>query len=74
MKPTTSGKPLTEREVEVVQNLSQGKTNKEIGEILGISIHTVKFHLENINKKMGTSTRTGAAVKWCTELCVSQSI
>lgn len=54
--------PLTTRELEVVQLLSDGLTNKEIAQRLGISDHTVKFHLNGIMGKLGVDTRTEAVV------------
>lgn len=52
---------LTIREMEVFQWLCQGKTNWEIGKILGISAWTAKIHVCNILKKMGVNNRTQAA-------------
>lgn len=46
---------LTEREHEVFYWASKGKTNMEIGCILGITLSTVKFHLRNIFKKLGVT-------------------
>lgn len=54
--------PLTSRELEVVQLLADGLTNKEIAHRLGISDHTVKFHLNGIMGKLGVETRTEAVV------------
>lgn len=54
--------PLTTRESEVVQLLAAGLTNKEIAQRLGISDHTVKFHLNGIMGKLGVETRTEAVV------------
>jgi two-component system nitrate/nitrite response regulator NarL len=54
--------PLTHREMEVVQLLADGKTNKEIASRLGISDHTVKFHVNGILGKLGVETRTEAVV------------
>ena len=51
---------LTQRELEVVQLLSSGARNKEIAEQLFLSVRTVKFHLENIYRKLGTSRRAEA--------------
>lgn len=51
---------LTSRELEVLAHASQGKTNKEIGEILFISDRTVQGHLKNIYQKFGVTTRTEA--------------
>lgn len=52
---------LTAREAEVLFWVSRGKTNKDIGEILGMSAATVKKHLEHIYVKLGVETRTAAA-------------
>ena len=51
---------LTERELEVLSHASQGKTNKEIGQLLFISDRTVQGHLKNIYQKFGVTTRTEA--------------
>lgn len=49
---------LTPREREVIQALTQGFTNKEIGNTLGITEPTVKAHIKHIMEKMKCSTRT----------------
>ncbi len=49
--------PLTEREVEILQLLAYGLTNKQIAARLKISAHTVKFHVSTIYTKMGTTNR-----------------
>ena len=49
--------PLTEREVEILQQLAYGLTNKQIAARLKISAHTVKFHVSMIYNKMGTTNR-----------------
>lgn len=54
---------LTEREQEVLRLLAEGKTNKEIAEVLIISDRTVQTHLSNIFGKMGVSTRTEAVLE-----------
>jgi DNA-binding NarL/FixJ family response regulator len=51
---------LTAREHEVLVLASDGLSNREIGSALGISDHTVKFHLASIYAKLGASTRTEA--------------
>ncbi len=51
---------LTLREVEVLRLLADGSGNKEIASHLGISEHTVKFHISSILGKLGVSTRTEA--------------
>jgi DNA-binding NarL/FixJ family response regulator len=52
---------LTQREAEVLLWLSRGKTNRDIGEILGMAPRTVNKHLEHIFEKLGVETRTAAA-------------
>ena len=54
---------LTPREVEVLTAVSNGLTNKEIARELGISRHTVKFHLESLMRKLGVSSRAEAVSK-----------
>jgi DNA-binding NarL/FixJ family response regulator len=51
---------LTERELEVLRVVAQGKSNKEIGEMLGIATNTVQVHLRNIFGKLTVSDRTEA--------------
>lgn len=51
---------LTQRETEVLEWVSYGKTNAEISVILGTSPRTVQKHLEHIFEKLGVETRTGA--------------
>ena len=52
--------PLTPRESEVLQLLASGLPNKSIGTQLGISEHTVKFHVNSILSKLGAQSRTEA--------------
>jgi len=54
--------PLTARELEVLNLLSAGRTNKEIASRLGITEHTIKFHVNAILGKLGAETRTEAVV------------
>jgi len=51
---------LTPREAEVLSWLAKGKTNRDIGDILGLSPRTVNKHLEHIYEKLGVETRTAA--------------
>jgi DNA-binding NarL/FixJ family response regulator len=51
---------LTERELQVLQLLAQGLANKQIAITLGISDHTVKFHVSGIYAKLGAASRTEA--------------
>ncbi|AQZ35012.1 DNA-binding response regulator [Pseudomonas sp. LPH1] len=52
---------LTEREVQVLRWVACGKTNRDIGDILGLSPRTVNKHLEHVYVKLGVETRTAAA-------------
>lgn len=52
--------PLTDREMDVLQLLAQGKQNKEIASTLRISERTVKFHVSSILGKLGATNRTEA--------------
>jgi DNA-binding CsgD family transcriptional regulator len=51
---------LTERELEVLTWVAQGKMNAEIAELLWLAPSTVRKHLENVYAKLGVSTRTAA--------------
>jgi DNA-binding NarL/FixJ family response regulator len=51
---------LTPREVEVIELISQGMRNKDIGLVLGISNETVHVHIKNIFTKLNVEDRTGA--------------
>jgi DNA-binding CsgD family transcriptional regulator len=53
--------PEPSREAEVVPMLSAGLSNKEIGDKLGISERTVKFHVANVFAKVGAHDRRSAA-------------
>ena len=65
--PTRRARPahalddLTPREIEVLRMLADGLGNREMASRLGISEHTVKFHVSSILDKLGASTRTEAA-------------
>ena len=52
---------LTSRERDVLFWIAQGKTNSEIGIVLGLSSHTVHKHVDRILFKLGVETRTAAA-------------
>ncbi len=54
--------PLTQRESEILKQLTFGQTNKEIASTLEISYETVKEHVQHILRKVGVSDRTQAAV------------
>lgn len=54
--------PLTSREAQVIRHVSMGLSNREIGKSLGISVETVKEHVQNILRKLNVNDRTQAAV------------
>jgi DNA-binding NarL/FixJ family response regulator len=62
-EPMEPSLELTPREGEVLAHLSDGLSNKEIAGKMGISDHTVKFHVNAILQKLGASTRTEAVVR-----------
>jgi DNA-binding NarL/FixJ family response regulator len=55
--------PLTPRELDVLARVAQGKTNKEIAQVLRLSPETVKKMVQSIIAKLNASDRTHAAVK-----------
>lgn len=57
-----AGEHLTERELDVLRLIAQGKSNKEIAEILIISEKTVKTHVSNVLSKLHLADRTQAAI------------
>ena len=52
---------LSEREVEVLKLVAEGKSNSRISKDLFITVNTVRFHLSNIYQKLDVSNRTEAA-------------
>ena len=48
---------LTNREIEVLHLLADGSRNKDVAEHMTVSLHTVKFHIENLYIKLGVRTR-----------------
>jgi len=63
MRETDGPVLLTPRELEVLATLAEGMTNKAIARRLNISLHTVKFHVESLFRKLGARTRTEAVAK-----------
>ena len=55
--------PLTDRELEILENIVQGCSNAQIAERLYITVGTVKTHVRNILNKLGANDRTQAAVR-----------
>lgn len=56
---------FTERELEVLQEVVTGASNKEIAERMSLSVDTIKYHLKNLMRKTGCHTRTELAVYIC---------
>jgi len=52
--------PLTSREHEVLEQMAAGLSNRQIADVLGISEHTVKFHVSAILGKLGVASRSAA--------------
>ena len=61
--PSEAVEELTAREIEVLRLMAEGFGNKEIASRLGISDHTVKFHISSILAKLGASSRTEAVTQ-----------
>lgn len=61
-EPGSPFHPLSEREMEVLNLVVEGKSNKEIASLLGISHQTVKNHITSILRKFGVEDRTQAVV------------
>ena len=55
--------PLTPREMDVLEWVARGKTNRDVAEILDMSPRTVNKHLEHIYEKLGVETRTAAVAQ-----------
>lgn len=54
---------LTRRELEILQLVSEGRSNRQVAEILWVTDQTVKFHLANVYRKLGVRSRFDAA-RW----------
>ena len=54
---------LTDREVEVLELLAEGKAIKEISHQMSLSSHTIKFHVANTYKKLNVQSQAGAVAK-----------
>ena len=55
--------PLTPREIQVLALLAEGSGNKKIADRLGVSEHTVKFHVSSVLGKLGATSRTEAVAE-----------
>jgi LuxR family maltose regulon positive regulatory protein len=64
-EPDQSGliEPLSERELEVLQHIAEGLTNREIASRLYLSLNTIKVHTRNIYGKLGVNNRTQAVAE-----------
>lgn len=62
--PAALPNPLTPREMDVLEWVARGKTNRDVAEILGMSPRTVNKHLEHIYEKLGVETRTAAVAQF----------
>ena len=71
-KPEDPVEPLTEREREVLVQVAEGRTNKEIARQLGIGERTVRTHVSSILGKLGLVSRTQAALYAVREGLVAQ--
>jgi LuxR family transcriptional regulator, maltose regulon positive regulatory protein len=60
---TSPIKPLTDREMEILQHLPTRLSTVEIGQTLDISPNTVKTHLRNIYRKLGVRSRNKAVIQ-----------
>jgi DNA-binding NarL/FixJ family response regulator len=61
--PAARAAGLTDRELEILSALGEGRSNKEIAKLLWLAEQTVKFHLTNIYRKLNVTSRT-EAVHW----------
>jgi two-component system, NarL family, response regulator YdfI len=55
---------LSRREAEVLEMAARGLTNPEIASRMHVTVHTVKYHLAGIYRKLGVANRTEAAVAY----------
>lgn len=62
-RPISTSVRLSEREVQILNLVSKGSTNKNIGKELFLSIRTVESHVHNIFQKLGVSSRTEAVTQ-----------
>ncbi len=58
--PDPDVEPLTAREIQVLELLAEGLSNKAVADRLGISDQTVKFHVASLSGKLGARNRTDA--------------
>ena len=63
LRETSAQELLTPRELQVLAAIGEGASNKAIARQLGISLHTVKFHIESVFRKLGVRSRAEAVAK-----------
>ncbi len=63
---------LTRRELEILKLVSEGRSNRQVAELLWVTDQTVKFHLANVYRKLGVRSRFDAA-RWAFEHGVLES-
>lgn len=63
---TAAAARLSEREIDVIQHVANGQSNKEIAQMFGIMDGTVKIHVRNVQRKLQLKNRTQIAV-WAVE-------
>jgi len=63
--------PLSEREIEVLKEVVRGRSNRDIGKVLNISIHTVMSHRKNISQKTGIKSQAGLTIYALTNNVIS---
>jgi DNA-binding NarL/FixJ family response regulator len=62
-KPMALGKILSRREQQVLAQVLEGKTSREIGELVGLSARTVEFHRANLMAKLGSPSPTDLLIR-----------
>jgi len=62
-RPAPTSRMLTSREIEVLGMMAEGLGNKAIAARLGISLHTVKFHIASVFAKLNVESRTEAVTE-----------
>jgi DNA-binding NarL/FixJ family response regulator len=61
-RPETSAETLTNRELQILRHIAEGKNNKDISNLLFLSVETVKSHIKNIFKKLHVGNRFEAVI------------
>ncbi len=64
---------LTRRELEILKLVSEGRSNRQVAELLWVTDQTVKFHLANVYRKLGVRSRFDAA-RWALEHGVLEAV